>query len=193
MLFRSYERLSDEGALEIWTLHDAGHSLEEIRLIVRRSYPTMRRVLAEPRPSAPVPAVEPHQPAEKEKDAEAPPSILPMPYRAQPHQTTPDQTRPDRTSPRCVDAAKPTCGQRQQCQGEVRTFVLDWGRRMSGYEYSDIPVHCLPKKSRSRGKTCTSAQLQMLMRSNHAPTTATTINSRPRAISQSIPSLFTSA
>ncbi|MGQ7938863.1 hypothetical protein [Paraburkholderia sp. D1E] len=79
-----------------------------------------------------------------------------------------------------------------------RLHILDWGRRMAGYEFSTPEQQRKPEKGRSHSKVMTHSQINSVLRSNHAPTTGMSINAHsasarersPRAIAQSIAQLF---
>jgi hypothetical protein len=70
-----------------------------------------------------------------------------------------------------------------------RLGVLEWAARLGRIEFSAPDQH-KPKKGRSRGKGFTHHQVQQLLRSNHSPSIGMSINTKPRAIVQSIATLF---
>lgn len=57
----------------------------------------------------------------------------------------------------------------------MRLHVLDWQRRMSGYEFSDPPAGCLPRKAHKRLCSMTREQLGETLRS-HGVLVALAIN-----------------
>ncbi|CAE6803222.1 hypothetical protein R75461_05289 [Paraburkholderia nemoris] len=111
--------------------------------------------------------------AEKEKDAEAPLSALPMP--AKPGLAPPDPTGPRPTSPNLPfpaiaspkadePAMSTTCGPQLGYQEPVRTFVIDWKAKFDRMEFTSAPANCLPKKRPKRVSTMTHGQLREEMR-----------------------------
>lgn len=162
----AHNRLTDDEARAIWCLRDAGHTKVEIARATGRSTLAVDRVLSEDRPPAPAPAT----------------SLTPRPVKvAEASPSEPDAPAPD-TRPVRRSSAAPA-GEPQ------RLHVLQWADRLSRIEFDGQPEQGKPKRGRSRGKGFTHHQVQHLLRSNHAPSIAMDINSRPKAL-QSIAQIF---
>lgn len=91
-------------------------------------------------------------------------------------------------------APAPACEAAGPLAEPARMHILDWCKRMAGYDFSAAPAHCQPKKARTYGRGLTHYQINVALRSDHAPTIGMSINSRPRvsvsAIAQSIAQIF---
>lgn len=77
----------------------------------------------------------------------------------------------------------------------ARTHILDWGRRMAGYEFSTMSEACRPKKGPSHSKGYTADQMNNVIRSTRPPTAGMSINTKPAPVQsqiavQSIAQLF---
>ncbi|WP_429327191.1 hypothetical protein [Paraburkholderia sp. GAS348] len=70
-----------------------------------------------------------------------------------------------------------------------RLHILDWGRRMAGYEFSTAPEHCQPGKGRSHGKGMTHHQLNLFIRSDRGPSSGMNINAHSERKPQSMQSI----
>lgn len=97
-----------------------------------------------------------------------PAPMLDMPVVAVPVAAVADVERP---APK--PAPTPTC--LPATPEPMRLHLLDWQRRMGGYEFSSPPAGCLPRKAHKRINTMTRGQLSESLRS-HGVTVALAIN-----------------
>ena len=71
-----------------------------------------------------------------------------------------------------------------------RLHVLQWAARLGRIEFSTALEDCQPKKGRSHSKGYTADQMSNVIRSTRPPTAGMSINTRPRALVQSIAQIF---